>query len=112
MSWQNILKIIGIPKRSMFVPHIVINREEFENTLNKLKELETAPTKLQGVLNADKGKGKTHADYYKQGIEEGFKETTLSEKITSALATAFLASLKIRIFFLFFLTQFNTSLLG
>tara|TARA_R100000951_G_scaffold116788_1_gene130812 strand:+ start:5014 stop:7098 length:2085 start_codon:yes stop_codon:yes gene_type:complete len=85
MTWQNILKIIGIPKRSMFVPHIVINREEFENTLNKLKELETAPTKLQGVLTADKGKGKTHADYYKQGVEEGFKETTLSEEESKTL---------------------------
>tara|TARA_R110001632_G_scaffold226659_3_gene360512 strand:+ start:1213 stop:3288 length:2076 start_codon:yes stop_codon:yes gene_type:complete len=85
MSWERILKIIGIPNRSMFVPHIVINREEFENTLNKLRELETAPTKLQGVLNADKGKGKTHADYYKQGVEEGFKEITLSEEESKTL---------------------------
>lgn len=84
MTWFDVVKIIGIPKRTMFIPHVVVNREEFENTLRLLRELKEVP-KLKGVLDKDKGLGKTHNTYYQQGVAEEFKEVDLSEEESKVL---------------------------
>ena len=49
LSWFDVVKIIGIPMRRVFLSNVVVNRAEFENTLNKLRELNRVPNRLQGV---------------------------------------------------------------
>ena len=76
MSWFEILKIIGVPTRRLFLSIVVVNREEFENTLEELRKLEKVPRQLQGVLNNEK----SHKAYYDEGVEIGGREVTLSEE--------------------------------
>ena len=76
MTWFDILKIIGVPTRRLFLSIVVVNREEFENTLEELRKLEKVPRQLQGVLNNEK----SHKAYYDEGVEIGGREVTLSEE--------------------------------
>ncbi len=76
MNWFDVVKIIGIPSRRIFLSNVVVNRAEFENTLNQLKTLERVPSRLQGVLNNEK----SHKVYYDEGVEAGATEVDLSEE--------------------------------
>lgn len=76
LSWFDVVKIIGIPMRRVFLSNVVVNRAEFENTLNKLRELNRVPNRLQGVLNNEK----SHKVYYDEGVELGSVEVDLSEE--------------------------------
>lgn len=76
MTWFDVVKIIGIPMRRIFLSNVVVNRAEFENTLNKLRELKEVPSRLQGVLNNQK----SHKVYYDEGVEAATTEVDLSEE--------------------------------
>ena len=76
LSWFDVVKIIGIPIRKVFLSNVVVNRAEFENTLNKLRELNRVPNRLQGILNNEK----SHKVYYDEGVELGSVEVDLSEE--------------------------------
>lgn len=76
MNWFDVVKIIGIPSRRIFLSNVVVNRTEFENTLNKLRELKEVPSRLQGVLNNEK----SHKVYYDEGVEAATTEVDLSEE--------------------------------
>ena len=76
LSWFDVVKIIGIPMRRVFLSNVVVNRAEFENTLNELRELNRVPNRLQGVLNNEK----SHKVYYDEGVELGSVEVDLSEE--------------------------------
>lgn len=72
MSWQTILKIIGIPSGEAFLLPILVNRKEFENTINMLKQTDKAPRKLKATLANMNKYNKTHADLYEKGKQSGF----------------------------------------
>lgn len=76
MTWFDVVKIIGIPSRRIFLSNVVVNRAEFENTLNQLRTLERVPSRLQGVLNNEK----SHKVYYDEGVQAGATEVDLSEE--------------------------------
>ena len=76
MNWFDVVKIIGIPSRRIFLSNVVVNRAEFENTLNKLRELKEVPNRLQGVLNNEK----SHKAYYDEGVRAQTTEVDLSEE--------------------------------
>ena len=72
MSWQTILKIIGIPSGEAFLLPILVNRKEFENTISMLRQTDKAPRKLKGVFATMEQRNKTHADLYEKGKQSGF----------------------------------------
>ena len=72
MGWQSILKIIGIPSGEAFLLPILVNRKEFENTINMLKQTDKAPRKLKATLANMNKYNKTHADLYEKGNRSGF----------------------------------------
>ncbi len=77
MNWFDVVKIIGIPRGTIFLSNIVVNRAEFENTLDKLRNIKSAPTSFQNMLNRS---NKTHEDYYSEGVEAETTEINLSEE--------------------------------
>ena len=76
MNWFDVIKIIGIPSRRIFLSNVVVNRAEFENTLDKLRAIEEVPSRLQGVLNNEK----SHKVYYDEGVRAETTEVDLSEE--------------------------------
>ena len=72
MSWQTILKIIGIPSGEAFLLPILVNRKEFENTISMLRQTDKAPRKLKATLANMNKYNKTHADLYEKGKQSGF----------------------------------------
>ena len=76
MNWFNVVKIIGMPMSRIFLSNIVVNRAEFENTLNKLRSLQKVPSRLQGIINNDK----SHKSYYDEGVKANTTEIDLSEE--------------------------------
>jgi hypothetical protein len=76
-NWFDVVKIIGIPRGAIFVSNVVVNRAEFENTLDKLRNLKKVPSSLQGVLNRTK---KTHKEYYNDGVNAATTEVDLTEE--------------------------------
>lgn len=78
MSWFDVVKIIGIPMSRIFLSNIVVNRAEFENTLNKLKGMNKVPNRIQGILN--RNSEMSHKDYYDEGVKAATTEVNLSEE--------------------------------
>ena len=78
MTWFDVVKIIGIPMSRIFLSNIVVNRAEFENTLNKLKEMKKVPNRIQGILN--RNNNMSHKDYYDEGVKAATTEPNLSEE--------------------------------
>ncbi len=72
MSWQSILKIIGIPSGEAFLLPVLVNRKEFENTISMLRQTDKAPRKLKATLANMNKYNKTHADLYEKGKQSGF----------------------------------------